>query len=93
MNLTANQGVSSIMFRNKTLVPRVSHATYLGTILSDTIDNMLELNNRIADCMCTANRLGAFWNKAKNTTQWKIRVFDAIMKSKLLSGLGTIQLK
>ena len=33
-----------------------------------------------------------FWNKADTPDYWKIRVFDAILKTKLLYGLETMQL-
>ena len=33
-----------------------------------------------------------FWNKAKTSLKWKLRVYDSVIKSKLLYGLETIQL-
>ena len=33
-----------------------------------------------------------FWNKANTSTKWKIQVFNAIVRSKLLYGLEAIQL-
>ena len=32
------------------------------------------------------------WNKAQTTVKWKLRVYDSVIKSKLLYGLETIQL-
>jgi len=42
--------------------------------------------------MAVANRLKAFWNRADTLTKWKLQVFDAIIRSKLLYGLECIQL-
>ena len=81
-----------VRFVNRDVVPRKTKATYLGAILTDTNDNHAEVNNRIADCIATANRLKVFWNKAANTVKWKLQVYDAIIRSKLLYGLETIQL-
>jgi len=92
VNLTANQGKSSVKFKDGTLVPRKDRATYLGTILSDSFDQNIEINNRIADVIATANKLKIFWTKARNTIYWKLTVFDAILRAKLLYGLECIQL-
>ena len=81
-----------IRFGDREVVPRKPKATYLGAILADTNDNHAEVNNRIADCIATANRLKLFWNKAGNSLKWKLQVYDAIIGSKLLYGLETIQL-
>lgn len=92
INLTQNQRTSNIKFKDGTLVPRHSKATYLGTMLTDTNDNHSEISNRIAECAATCNRLKIFWRKAKTTTKWKIQVFDAVIRSKLLYSLECIQL-
>ena len=42
--------------------------------------------------MATCNRLKVFWDKARTTIKWKIRVFDSILKSKVLYGLECIEL-
>ena len=97
INITANQRVSSVRFSptgpgQGKLVPGKSSAAYLGTILSDTFNNKAELLNRLGDCIATANRMKIFWNKANTSIRWKIQVFNAIIRSKLLYGLECIQL-
>jgi len=92
INITINRKISRISYMNKEEVPRKQKAVYLGTILTDTNDNHSEINNRISDCIITANRMKLFWNKAKTTIKWKLQVFDAMIRSKLLYGLETIQL-
>ena len=74
------------------LVPRGHRAKYLGTLLTDSVDNNAEVLSRITEVWGTCAKLKLFWNKANTTLQWKLRVFDAIIKSKLLYGLETIQL-
>ena len=92
INLTLNRVQSKIVYKDTTLVPRKPQATYLGAILTDTNDNHAEINNRMAGSMQTANRMKLFWNKANTASKWKIQVYDAIIRSKLLYGLETIQL-
>ena len=97
INITANQKQSSVRFSPSgpaqgKLVPRKNSATYLGTLLTDTFDNRAEVSNRIGDCIATCNRLKLFWNKANNSIKWKVQVFNAIVRSKLLYGLECVQL-
>ena len=42
--------------------------------------------------MTTFRQLKIFWDKANTTTNWKLRVFKAIMHSKLMYSLEVIQL-
>ena len=97
VNPTANKKQSSVRFSPSgpaqgRLVPRKSSATYLGTLLTDTFDNRAEVSNRVGDCIATCNRMKLFWNKANNSIEWKIQVFNAIVRSKLLYGLECVQL-
>jgi len=97
VNLTANQRTSSIRFApdgpaEGKIVPRKKSAIYLGTLLTDSFDNASEIANRLGDCIATCNRLKVFWTKANTSVKWKIQVFNAIIRSKLLYGLECIQL-
>ena len=92
VNLTSNRKKSSVKFKNGDLVPRKTKATYLGTILTEKADNRTEINNKIAECASTANKLKLFWNKADTTKKWKIQVFDSVIRSKLAYGLECLQL-
>ena len=49
INLTLNRKQSSIKFADGSLVPRKHTATYLGTLLTDNVDNKQEVMNRIAN--------------------------------------------
>ena len=92
INLTLNRHQSSIRYMDGTLVPRKQSATYLGTLLSDTVDNRKEIMNRIFDSTRICNKLKLFWNKARTSLRWKLKVFHSIIRSKLLYGLECIQL-
>ena len=74
------------------LAPRKNSAMYLGTLLTDSFDNRAEVMNRLGDCVATCRRMKLFWNKANTSVKWKIQVFNAIVRSKLLYGLEAIQL-
>jgi hypothetical protein len=92
INLTMNQQSSSIKFSDGTLMKREATAEYLGTILSDSANNGIDINNRISKATGTANKSGIFGNKANTSIKWKLRAFEAIIKSQLLYGLETTQL-
>ena len=92
INLTLHQRQSSIKFLDGTFVPRKREATYLGTLLSDSLNSHREVSNRLAAALATCNRMKLFWDKANTTTRWKLRVFDSILCSKVLYGLECIQL-
>ena len=50
VNLTLNRKKLSIKYLDGTPVPRIRSAVYLGTLLTDTVDNHKEIMNGIADC-------------------------------------------
>ena len=97
INIAANQRVSSVRFSptgpgQGKLVSRKKSAIHLGTLLTDSFNNKEEILNRLGDCIATANRMKLFWTKTKSSVKWKIQVFNAIIRSKLLYRLECIQL-
>ena len=48
--------------------------------------------NKIFDSTRTCIRLKLFWNKARTSLRWKIKVFYSFVRSNLLYGLRCIQL-
>ena len=78
VNLTVNRRQSSIKFEDGTLVPRKHAATYLGTLLTETVHNNKGILNRIADYTRTCNRLKLFWSKANTAIPCKTQVFHTI---------------
>lgn len=71
---------------------RENKAVHLGAILSDKLDNMGKVFNELAECTVVANKLKLFWNRSKCRYGWKLLVYDAVAKSKLLYGLESVQL-
>ena len=57
INLTTSRRTSSIKFKDGSTVPRKKRAVYLGSLLTDTIDNAAEVSNRIATDWKTAEDL------------------------------------
>ena len=53
---------------------------------------MQEVLNGMAVAFKTAKRMNIFWNKANTSSKWKLQVFNAIVSSKILYGLESIQL-
>ena len=86
INFTLNRKQSSIKFADGSLVPSKHTATYLGTLLTDNVDNKQEVMNRIADSIRTCNRLKLFWTKAQDSISWEIQAFHSILWSKLFTG-------
>jgi hypothetical protein len=61
-------------------------------VLNDAADNSVELQNRLALAVKTCCQLKLFWDKANTGAHWKLRVFNAIVRSKLMYGLENLQL-
>ena len=66
INLTCNQKTSSIKYQDGSTVPPQRQAVYLGTVLSDTIGNKLEIHNRLAMVTRTCGQLKFLWSKQKH---------------------------
>eukprot|EP00972_Heterocapsa_arctica_P105538 15548666-Heterocapsa_arctica.AAC.1 len=51
-----------------------------------------EIKNRISVTLMTLKQLNVFWTKSPATIKWKLRVFDAVIVSKLLYGLEALSI-
>ena len=91
-NLTINRETANVRFKAGNLIKRTKKSVYLGAIITERNDNITEIQNRITECNITANKLKLFWNKSKKPVKWKIIVYDAVIRSKLLYGLETMEL-
>ena len=92
INLTLNRNQSSVKFLDGTAVPRKTQAIYLGALLTDSADNHKEVIRRIGIVQATIKQLHPLWTQACTSVNWRLRVFDAVIKSKILYGLESIQL-
>ena len=93
INLTLNHGTSSIKYVGGTLVPHKPAATYLGSLLTDTVDNHREVCNHMQMLLPHATDK-LVWNKAQNTVKWKLikGVRFNVEKQSPYYGLQCIQL-
>ena len=77
---------------NLLLFSTVSFGKEIVRTVTDENSKREELISRMAVSNQTANRLKLFWNTADTTLNWKLRVFDAVLRSKLLYGFETMEL-
>ena len=65
---------------------------YLGCALNNKADSSKELQKRIADCMVVLNNLQLFWRHGDSSIKKKLEVYNAVIKTKLIYGLESLQL-
>lgn len=79
-------------FPNGNTLQTEEQATYLGNELNNKEDITLEINNKLNEVRRTWFKLSTYW-KAKDCNQkWQLIIYDAVIRSKLLYGLETVQL-
>ena len=71
-------------------MPRKTEATYLGGKIFADGSYKQEIRHRITNTWVTVRKLDLLWKKAPVSLEWKLRVFDAVIISKLLYGLEAI---
>ena len=82
----------NIHFHDGTLLTQNYEATYLGNEINREVNIKHEILNRMQEVRCTWFKLSAYWKATRASKKWKLIVFDAIIRSKLLYGLETIHL-
>ena len=85
-------GNNRIKFLDGSSVPQVDEVTYLGGTLTSQVSVANEVSNRIAAATSTWMSLRIFWKQAHCSAGNKIRIFDAVVKSRLLYGLQTLEI-
>ena len=81
-----------IHFRQGNTVPIQTQADYLGGKIKNTGDHKPELQHIISATWKTVRRLDLLWGKPRASIKWKIRVYDAVIVTKLMYGLTSIPL-
>ena len=71
-------------------VPSATEAKYLGAVISSSHDLRKEISNKISGCFATLNKLNFFWSKSNCPTKFKINVYDAVIRAKLVYGLDVV---
>jgi hypothetical protein len=72
-------------------MPTTENTKYLGVNINKKIDPKHEIKARISATMPTLKKLDIFWRKTNCSTKWKLIVYNAVIVSKLLYGLETIE--
>ena len=84
--------IQTIQYADGHTVLIVNQATYLGTTITANGNYHAEISARIAASLTTLKRLDIFWNKTPLSKKWKLRVYDAVITTKLLYGLASASL-
>ena len=64
---------------------------YLGCLMNDKGDPIREINRRKAECYLTWKSLETFWKDSNCDVITKIRAYDAVIRTKLMYGLESVQ--
>ena len=81
-----------IRFRNGVVVPPHDEVKYLGCMLNEKGDPQKEVNKRLSETIVTWRRLADFWKHSNCSCKTKLQVYDAVVRTKLMYGLETLQL-
>lgn len=73
------------------MVLKTNEAKYLRCMLSDKGDPDRELSKRISATLPTCKKLEISWKSKDCPVDWKLLVYDAVVKAKLLYGLESVQ--
>ena len=79
-------------FSNGDKVPARKSTVYLGAIVNMSDEGRQDINTRVGTCMATLNKLHFFWKKSNCPIGFKLNVFDAVIRSKLVYSLEAVQL-
>jgi hypothetical protein len=84
---------ANVHFENGEAVKPRQEAKYLGCHLNREGDHLKEVKQRISSCTTTLKQLDTFWRHSDCPTRQKITVQDAVIRTKLLYGLESAELK
>ena len=85
-------GNNRIKFEDGSFVPQADEVTYLGGTLTSQVSVANEVSNRIAAATSTWMSLRMFWKQAHCSAGNKIRIFNAVVKARLLYGLQMLEI-
>ena len=71
---------------------KAEEAVYLGNTLNNRTNAAAEVERQIQQVNITLWKLNAYWKAADASKKWQLLIFDAVIKSKLLYGMETVQL-
>lgn len=83
---------TNIHFKDRTPLNKTHDATYLGNNLNHKVNIAREVSQRIQDTKRTWMRLDLLWKDPSSSPKWKLLIYDAVIRSKLLYSLETVHL-
>ena len=66
--------------------------TYLGKTLNRKENAAQEVEKQMQQTNITMWKLNQYWKATEASNKWQLLIFDAVIKSKLLYGMETLQL-
>jgi len=91
-HIIAMNGRNQVRFSDGSLVKHSEECTYLGGILTKKVNIAAEISSRIASAMATWRSLDMFWKEACCSLRNKLLIYNAVIRTKLLYGLETLEL-
>ena len=85
-------GNNVIRFADGTRLARVKEATYLGHQITQAMDIRLEINHKMHQTLKLWYCVNTYWKALNCPRHWKLQIYDAEIKNKLLYGLETVHL-
>lgn len=79
-------------YADGTNVPCEESVTYLGAILNRKGNSKKEISQKISQCIVVLQSLQNLWKNPNCPTKFKLQVLDAVLRSKLVYGLESLQL-
>ena len=79
-------------YADGTKVPCSDAVTYLGAELTKLGSARKEINRKISQCIVICKKLQMFWRNPSCPTKFKLHVYDAVIRSKLVYGLESLHL-
>lgn len=82
----------TVKFADGTPVNKVFEAKYLGVYVNQDDDINTEISKRISETTITWRKLGIFFKRSNATQRFKLTVYNAVVRAKLMYGLESAQL-
>ena len=79
-------------FKNGEKLVKAEEAVYLGNTLNTRANVTVEIDKQIQQVSITLWNLNAYWKASEASKKWQLLIFDAVIKSKLLYGMETVQM-
>jgi len=83
---------AKIKFSDGKEMKSADEATYLGSNMSKKHITRREIEARISSALNTAKKLNIFFKKTKCSEAWKLQVYNAVIISRLLYGIESLEL-